>query len=56
MSVFILHVLEYLFHLLKCYVSQMSFCESLNTWIIEQLGLFALYVISPREWVVQMQL
>lgn len=53
MSVFILHVLEYLFHLLKCYVSQMPFCESLNTWIIEQLGLFVLYVISPREWVVQ---
>lgn len=26
-QVFTLHVLEYLFHLLKCYVSQMAFCN-----------------------------
>lgn len=26
-QVFTLHVLEYLFHLLKCYVSQMAFCD-----------------------------
>lgn len=26
-QVFTLHVLEYLFHLLKCYVSQMAFCS-----------------------------
>lgn len=56
MSVFILHVLEYLFHLLKCYVSQMPFCDSLNPRGVEQLGQLAFYVIFPREWVVQTQL
>lgn len=36
-SFLIMHVLEYLFHLLKCYVSQISFCESLDTWVVKQV-------------------
>lgn len=54
-QVFTLHVLEYLFHLLKCYVSQMAFCDYCAISIIAMLHaachLWKCTSFSSSRWV-----